>query len=69
MINKELLKEIMFYCAANELDTTKFINDLVKEAFMIKKYPAPNAKNTDVVNKTIELEKNNKENKKNIYGE
>jgi len=70
MINNELLKEIMFYCSANELDTTKFVNDLLKEAFMVKKYPAPNAKVTEeVVNKSEVLEKNNKEKKKNIYGE
>ena len=70
MIDKSLLKEITSYCSANQLDLDKFINDLLKQAFMIKKYPPPNTvASEDVIKPQIDREVKNKEIKKNIYGE
>lgn len=37
-INKKLEQDISSYCKLNELDENKYINDLLRNAFMIDKY-------------------------------
>lgn len=38
MIEKKLLKDITLYCEANGLDTKRYLNKLLKNAFMVDKY-------------------------------
>lgn len=37
-INKKLAQDISLYCKVNELDEDKYLNDLIRSAFMIDKY-------------------------------
>lgn len=38
MIEKKLLKDITLYCETNGLDTKRYLNKLLKNAFMVDKY-------------------------------
>lgn len=43
MIQQKLLKDIKSYCEINNIDINKFINTILKKAFLIEKYgEAPN---------------------------
>ena len=52
-INKKLAQDISLYCKLNELDEDKYLNDLIRSAFMIDKYGTrpsvlgPNKQNID----------------------
>lgn len=52
-INEKLAQDISSYCKLNELDEDKYLNDLIRSAFMIDKYGTrpsvlgPNKQNID----------------------